>query len=228
MQQDDVAQRKEIRAVPLFFCLRMKIWKFTSRTSFSSNVYVVESEKNFLVDPGYASEEIFSRIRKIGGLDFILLTHGHFDHILGVDDFVRTFNCPVYASREEIHLIERPNANGSKMFLNRLFVPQCRIEVLDEGEQNLSGVAFDAIEVPGHTRGSLCYFFKREGLLFVGDLVFADSIGRSDLPGGSEREIADSLDRLRSMPFPDSTKVCPGHGPVLSFGELKKRNPFFK
>lgn len=206
----------------------MNIRKFCSQKSFSCNVYVVESERNFLVDPGYASGEIFSFIRKIGGIDFILLTHGHFDHIFGVDDYVREFNCPVYAKKEEIHLIERPNANGSKMFLNRLFAPSSSIEVLDEGRQMISGVAFEAIAVPGHTRGSLCYFFEKENLLFVGDLVFADSIGRSDLPTGSEREIFESLQKIRLRNFSDSTKVCPGHGQILSFGELKKRNPFFK
>ncbi len=157
-------------------------------------------------------------------MEAILLTHGHFDHIMAVEDLRKKWDVPVFASQEERTVLENPQINLSVQLGKPLAVTADRY--LSDGEElELMGQKVKCILTPGHTCGGMCYYFPKQGVLFSGDTLFQESVGRSDFPTGSMSTLIRSI-REKLWPLAPATKVYPGHGMMTSIESEKLYNPF--
>lgn len=191
-----------------------------------TNCYVVHSDREAVViDPGGDAQEIlaFLASKKVT-LTAILNTHLHFDHIQGNADLVAATGLPVMASVKDGFLLETELGGGGMMGFPR--TPSFSFTPLEEGELPLLGTTCRVLATPGHSPGSLSFYFEELGAVFVGDLLFYRSVGRTDFPGSSERELIRSV-RANIFTLPEETVVYPGHGPETTVGQEKLNNPFF-
>ena len=163
----------------------------------------------FVIDPSGPMKMIETELKANGfGMKGILLTHGHYDHVVGVDQM----DCPVYLSEAEAPF----------------YIPAMKRPVRTTNGQNIPMGTWmiECLHTPGHTPGCQCFLV--DGNLFTGDTLFVDAVGRTDLPGGSSRVLFESLQRIKKLP--DATMVWPGHHygdlPHETLGDLKKHNPF--
>ncbi len=193
-----------------------------------TNCYIVSNKERgecVLIDPAVYAPEITAYIRKEGlDMQAILLTHGHFDHIMGIDGFLEEFPVPVYAYRAEEVLLKDASMNVSQNF-GRQYTYSGASYVEDGQVLDLAGMHFQVIHTPGHTIGGCCYYLEQEKVLFSGDTLFRESMGRTDFPTGSSSELLGSI-RERLLILPDETVVYPGHMGSTTIGDEKKYNPF--
>ena len=155
----------------------------------------------------------------------MLLTHGHFDHIMGLDGFLKEFSVPVYACEAEKELLESAQLNSSASMLGQPYTFSGAEYVTNRQNLKIAGFEIQVIYTPGHTGGGCCYYIPAENVLFSGDTLFHGSIGRTDLPTGSMGQLVNSI-RDRLFVLPDETKVYPGHMEETTIGYEKKYNPF--
>ncbi len=196
-------------------------------SEFANTYFLIQGSEVIIVDPGSDGSSLAARIDKASWKPLaILLTHGHFDHINGVEYLQKRYGIPAYIHEADLPLLDDPRHNGADMFhfdgqYDIKAVPLSSDEPLTIGH-----IAFATIHTPFHTQGSVCYYLKEDRCLFTGDTLFKGSIGRSDLPTGSFRHIAASLAKLQSLP--PEVRVYPGHGPKSTIGEELKFNRYFK
>lgn len=195
-----------------------------------TNCYVVSSETGdtVVVDPGGPAEEVCEYLRAENlHLRWVLLTHGHGDHIMGVGEVRADASSGVAIGDDDADCLTDARANLSgHMGAQAVFASADRR--LRDGETlEVGKMRIDVIHTPGHTQGGLCFYITEgdQAILLSGDTLFARSIGRSDLPGGSEAVLIDSLRKLADLP--DSLPVYPGHGPDTTIGEERELNPFW-
>ena len=206
----------------------MKIEKFVTGI-ISTNCYIVtneETKETVIVDPANLSKAMIGYIEEEElVIKAILLTHAHFDHIMGIDKVIDRYGeMPVYVEESDLELLHTPSMNESTVYTNGYSYPGG--DVIHDGDVlHLIGEDFRVIHTPGHTKGSCCYYLKDEGVLFSGDTVFYGSVGRTDFPGGSSREIRESLHKLLNA-LPDETNVYPGEDTSTTIGYDKRYNPF--
>lgn len=193
-----------------------------------TNCYIINREGSsdcVVIDPGEEADKIASYVSRKGLKNQgILLTHGHFDHITGVSGLVSKIGGKVYAYEGEKELMMDPGQNGSVMMGYELALePEC---LLRDGEiLSIAGMDLKVIHTPGHTRGSCCYYAEEEKILFSGDTIFMESVGRTDFPTGSARELIDSV-RNKVLSLPSDVKIYPGHGPETSVAYEMANNPY--
>lgn len=196
--------------------------------SVSTNCYLLKNKNTgdlLIVDPADHAQEIFSRIREMQAKPAaILLTHGHYDHILAVEDVKKEYQIPVYACEKEAGTLLDASANLSG-YGNRSCSLKADILLEDLQAFEAAGFSVQMLHTPGHTPGSCCYYLKDEGILFSGDTLFYGSVGRTDFPGGSTAQIVESLHRLTDS-LPEETEVYPGHDISTTIGYEKRYNPF--
>lgn len=188
--------------------------------------YKEETKKGFLVDPGMVHNKIsrFLEEEEIQ-LEAILLTHGHGDHIMGVEHYKERFSCPVYAHEFEREILENHYHNHSKS-LGGTVVELKDVSYIKDGDiLQLAGTKVQCIHTPGHSPGGVCYLTE-EGL-FSGDTLFKLGIGRYDLFGGNFKTLEHSIVEILYN-LPEETKVYPGHGLPTSIGYEKLNNPHFR
>lgn len=193
-----------------------------------TNCYIAAadgSKECVVVDPGDYGAYIIEQAKDNGyEISAILLTHGHFDHIQGVNEIKEKTGCKVYILDKEKELLETPRLNCSIMHKGP-YSTKADIYVKGGDIINEAGLTFTVIATPGHTIGSACFYAPNEKVLFAGDTLFQMSVGRCDLPTGSERTLRESI-KNKLYILPDDVMVYPGHGPETSIGFEKKHNYF--
>lgn len=194
----------------------------------STNCYLIENEKSkelVIVDPASCPKSLREHISEIGYTPkAILLTHGHFDHVMGIDKFVQEYDLPVYLHEEEVQVLANADLNLAGQF-NLSYIYDKGIGVKDGETLQLAGMEFRVIHTPGHTAGGCCYYMEKEKMLISGDTLFEQSVGRTDFPTGSMSVLVRSI-REKLLCLPEDTKVYPGHGGETTIGTEKQHNPF--
>jgi hydroxyacylglutathione hydrolase len=197
---------------------------------FGTNSYVVrvdgEAKECLVIDPGFSPGPLldFLQENQLQPVK-ILLTHGHCDHIAGIEAVQNQFGAiPVYVSGEDAPMLGDVKLNLSWMTGMAL---RCEAdhELADGDVVELGGLQFRVLATPGHTTGGVSFYCEQARVVFSGDTLFAGSIGRDDFPGGNRQTLLSSI-RDKLLPLPEETKVYSGHGPVTTIGEEKQTNPF--
>lgn len=193
-----------------------------------TNCYLLEdtdTKELLVIDPGDKSEELVKEIEKRGAnLRYILLTHGHFDHISNVANLVSLFSPKVCACKDELTLISRGLYNLSVLRNFSVEPFDVDIELCDNDEIPFGDKKIKFIKTPGHTAGGGCYI--TEDMIFSGDTLFCESIGRSDFPTSNSLEIIRSVRMLKDLEG-DYT-VYPGHGVATTLEHERKYNPYMR
>lgn len=194
-----------------------------------TNCYVLADESTkeaVIIDPGSSGDKILESIKSNGwNAVAILLTHGHFDHIGGIENIKNQLNIPVYAHQDEKTILENPEGNLSHSF-SRFNLKTVADHYFNDDFifQFGADITLKMIHTPGHTPGGVCYYYEKESLLISGDTLFYLSIGRTDFPYGSLRDLMNSINN-RLFTLPENTKVFPGHGDSTTIGFEKMNNP---
>ncbi len=191
----------------------------------ANNYLIIDKKTNdaVLIDCSSARPEFINAVKESGvNLKYILLTHGHFDHLLGVDKFKEVFGVDTYVAEDDMEQVNLV-PNMMQMFAGMMPVNISSIKnfVTDGDEFIIGDTKIKAISTPGHTQGGMCYLVGDK--LFSGDTLFQSSVGRCDLIGGSLSNIVDSI-KNKLFTLPDETEVFPGHGAKTTIGFEKKYN----
>ncbi len=191
--------------------------------------YVVSSQgRAVIVDPAANATKIIQYLgtKKLIP-EAILLTHGHFDHIGAVNELAAKYSLPIYAHKSEKEYFDQPEVNLSTM----TYQPFVLSEDLDY-HWLADGATLTCLDtqvkifhVPGHTSGSLCYYFVKDRMVFTGDTLFKQSIGRTDFIYGNHQQLVTGI-RQKLLTLPDDTLVYPGHGDCTTVADEKRNNPF--
>lgn len=193
-----------------------------------TNCYVVRSkEQALIIDPSGEATKIKQVIEQSGvKVQAILLTHAHFDHIMGLEDILRLYPVPVYMHKKEVDWLNNPMLNGSGKYAE---LPNISVEVkpelLSEGEFTIGDFTMNVFETPGHSPGSLSFYFEEGHFVVSGDALFQGSIGRTDLIGGDMRLLLKMIDE-KLFSLPEDTLVYSGHGPETTIEQEMNHNPF--
>jgi len=195
--------------------------------SLGTNCYILASDNKeaVVIDPGGDVKHILELIReKEFAVKKIILTHGHYDHIGACKEVAEAAKAPICIHEKDKILLTEPSKNLS-FLMGTNFSLDLKTEELFDGQTILiNDLSLIILHTPGHTPGSISIWVS--GLLFTGDLLFAGSVGRTDLSGGSHKVLINSLKRV--LNFPDETRVLPGHGEETTLGIEKKVNPFLQ
>ena len=207
----------------------MRVEKFVTGI-ISTNCYLAVNEDTKqagVVDPAAAPARLMDHIREEGlKIEAILLTHGHFDHIMGIDGFLKEYSVPVYVHEDDLKMMEDPQWNQSAIYTSG-YTFAGAVPLRDGQTLSLAGYDFQVLHTPGHTPGGCCYYVKSEGVLFSGDTLFQRSVGRTDFEGSSTKDLIRGI-REKLMVLPDDTHVYPGHMGETLIGYEKRENPFIQ
>jgi hydroxyacylglutathione hydrolase len=191
-----------------------------------TNCYVVRADRGateaVVVDPGGDAAQLRLELARAGAsCSAILITHGHWDHLGGVADLAEATGAPVHMAEDERTLLEDINSFVPQGIRLRPYTP----DVLLQGDETLelAGITFETLRIPGHSPAHLAY--HADTCLFSGDLLFAGSVGRTDLPGADWDTLVESIRTLADR-YPPETVVYSGHGPETTLGVEVARNPF--
>lgn len=198
---------------------------------FQTNCYIIRTSSTvadcLIIDVGFNADKIidFLEDEKLNP-QAVILTHGHIDHIAGLEQLrLRYSKLKVYIHQEDAQML-----TGEKINLSELMGISFRTGpancILTDGQLiEQAGIMLKVIHTPGHTPGSISLYSEKDGILFAGDTLFSDSIGRTDFPGGNMQQLILSI-KKNLLTLPAETTVYPGHGPVTNIGREKATNPF--
>ncbi|QPA30064.1 MBL fold metallo-hydrolase [Thermaerobacillus caldiproteolyticus] len=204
-------------------------WERIPLGPLQTNAYILSHSDGTCVifDPGSEGEKLVHYIEQQGWTPLaILLTHAHFDHIGAINDVQKKWQIPIYIHEQEKEWLADPLLNGSAYFIGEQikvnYAPQC---LKQEQTLKIGNFTFELLETPGHSPGSISYYLREMEVIFSGDVLFAGSIGRTDLPGGNYDQLMRSIhDKLLGLP--EETIVLPGHGRETTIGAEMDSNPF--
>ena len=185
-----------------------------------------QTHEAMVIDPGDQIEEILAILRQENlSLKYIVVTHAHIDHVGGAMKLKAATGAPILLNQNDVALLKLLDVQATWLGMRPPGQVQVDDSVGDGRTLKIGNIESSVIETPGHTEGSICLFFPQEKKLIAGDTLFAGSIGRTDLPGGSFDKIIRSL-HTRVLALPDDTQVVPGHGPLTTIGAERETNPF--
>ncbi len=185
-----------------------------------------ETKETLVIDPGDEASILKNYIKKNAFHPVaILLTHGHFDHCMAAEELASHYGIPVYVHELEKDTMENAAFNCSGMIGRKLVFHADHFMRGERDHLSLAGFEIDVMLTPGHTPGGVCFYIQSEGILFSGDTLFCESVGRTDFPGGSMAQIVRSI-KEKLFLLPNDTKVLPGHNEWTSIGHEKQYNPF--
>lgn len=196
----------------------------------STNCYLVYREgceDAVVIDPANLGEKIFNEMAR-AGLNCVgmLLTHGHYDHMRGAKRLQQLSGARIYAYEAEKEVCESVELNACKLFREEYTLSPDEL-LKDNQEFEMAGIRFKVLHTPGHTPGGCCFYVEESNMLFAGDTLFKESVGRTDFEGGSTSDLIRAI-KERIMTLPESTLVFPGHGELTTVGDEKKYNPFIQ
>jgi glyoxylase-like metal-dependent hydrolase (beta-lactamase superfamily II) len=198
---------------------------------FQENCYVVGDEvsgEGALVDPGDEATRIALAVEQTGlEIGQIIITHAHIDHVGAIAPLVEEYACPVLMHEEAEAMLKTVPQQAMMMGLRFGKVPRMDRHVADEEVLEVGSLRLRSLYTPGHAPGHLSFLVEGEGVVFSGDALFAGSVGRVDLPGGSMDVLMRSIEE-RLMPLPDDTRVLSGHGPETTIARERMTNPFLR
>ena len=197
----------------------------------STNCYFLVNEElreAVIVDPGENAKQIQgylaeNELKPVA----ILLTHGHFDHMMAATALRDAYGIKVYATAKEKELLNSSTLNLSKGFIRADYTMDADIYCKEGDEFYLAGCSIRVLETPGHTPGGCCYYIPSQNMMFSGDTLFYGSIGRTDFPGGSFKELSRSI-KEKLYVLPAETICYSGHGEATKVGFEKEHNPYVR
>lgn len=194
---------------------------------FETNCYLVYDEQigaGLIIDPGADAERIIEAIDRVKMKpEKIILTHGHGDHIGGVDRLITEYKIPLFVGNGDEELLVSAVSNFSANYGLEITCP-APDGLYSEGDKiNFGSHSLSVLQTPGHSPGGVCY--QSDGIVFCGDTLFFGSVGRTDFPGCSHDKLIQSINE-KLMTLPDETICYPGHGPATTVGQERKINPF--
>ncbi len=179
-----------------------------------------------VIDPGDDVEDILRLVERHGlTVKQIVITHAHIDHVGGAMKLKQRTGAPILLNQNDHLLLKMLDMQALWVGMARPGKVVVDGELADADQVRAGDLVATVMHTPGHTEGSVCLYFPAEQKLIAGDTLFAGSIGRTDLPGGSSKKIMQSL-HTRVLALPDGTIVIPGHGPITRIGEERESNPF--
>jgi len=198
-----------------------------------TNCYCVTSNESvrdcLVVDTGLSPQPLVDHLKK-SELNpvAVVCTHGHLDHTFGVKALRENWpDIKVAIHKNDADMLTDSDKNLSAAMGAPLEFSAADIILNDADEVEFAGVKLKVFHTPGHTPGGICLYSENEDLFFAGDTLFADSVGRTDIPGGDHDLLITSI-KTKLLVLPDETKVLPGHGPATTIGQEKKFNPFIR
>ncbi len=198
---------------------------------FLENCYLAAeaaSRKAIVIDPGSEPERILGEVRRLGlDVQLLVCTHAHIDHAGAVAPLQRLLGAPLALTAAERPYLEHLPHQAAMFGLDEVEVPTVSRELAAGEAIEVGGLRASVLSTPGHTAGGCCLYFAAEGVVFVGDTLFAGSVGRTDLPGGSTRALLTSI-REQLLTLEDEVVVYSGHGPETSIGAERRSNPYLQ
>ncbi|MBN1945075.1 MAG: MBL fold metallo-hydrolase [Bradymonadales bacterium] len=196
---------------------------------FAVNTYLVGCTRTrdaAVIDPGGQSDTLLDMAHANDlKITKLLLTHGHIDHIAGLKEMQKATEAPIYLHEQDTTIYTTAPMQGLFFGLRVSQPPKANRSVTEGEEISIGEEVALVVHTPGHSAGSVCYYFQSAGVLFSGDLLFEGAIGRTDLPGGSNRAMSASLKRIVDL-CPDETVVYPGHMGSTTISRERRNNPY--
>ncbi len=198
---------------------------------FQENCYIIGDEGSgvgALIDPGDEAARIALAVERTGlEIRQIIVTHAHIDHVGAITPLVDEYGCPVLMHEEAGAMLKMVPQQAMLMGLRFGKVPVVDRHIGDDEALEVGALKLRSLYTPGHAPGHLSFYVEEEDLVFSGDALFAGSVGRTDLPGGSMELLMQSIFE-RLLTLPDETRVLPGHGPETTIGQERIYNPFLR
>lgn len=186
-----------------------------------------ETREAIIIDPGAAAEYLIEQVEKEGLRPAaVFLTHGHFDHATAAADVAEHFGVQIYVHELEKETLENPSLNLCAMAGDKGLAFHADVYVKDGQMLEISGFSIRVLHTPGHTIGGVCYYFIKENVLFSGDSLFCESIGRTDFPKGSMSDLIRSV-KEKLLVLPEYVHVYPGHNEETTIEHERVYNPYF-
>ena len=209
----------------------VEVRSFINTENFSCYVHVIKSSGgNILIDPGYYGQDLRDYVKSIGGIDTILLTHCHVDHIIGLNALKKDYpDAKIY-----IHALDREGLYDTHMnfsFERRIsepFIIDFDALPLEAGNYNFSGLNVKVIHAPGHSQGNALYYFPDEGLLFVGDMIASGGLPAHSYDNCNAAELFEDFTRMEKITLPEDTRIFFGHGAPMKFYDMMKTFDCFR
>jgi glyoxylase-like metal-dependent hydrolase (beta-lactamase superfamily II) len=204
--------------------------------AYETNCYILRESKSasncLIIDTGLEADELVDFLHKHKlNPAAVVLTHGHIDHISGLAKLHKNFpGMKVYIHKRDVNMLSDWQSNLSFLAGIKPIAGDCpKADFILEEDNTVehAGIKLEVLHTPGHTPGSICLYSRKEQTIFVGDTLFADSVGRTDIPGGSMTQLLKSI-REKLLTLPDETVVYPGHGPKTTIGRERTYNQYLQ